>query len=78
MGFYEIKAESKTAFEGKLSDKMDKTIVVEVEQTCILNFVRFERQNLIKCMMNKPGKRVMVRFYQYRPLAKNKTHVPKL
>jgi len=74
----EIKAEkTKQLFEGKvISDKMDKTIVVEVEQTYIhpkfRKTLRKTKSYKVHDETNQAKVGDVVRFYQGRPLAKTK------
>ena len=74
----EVKAEKvKQLFEGKVvSDKMDKTIVVEVEQTYKHPIFRkiLRRTKTYKVHDEKNEAKVgdVVRFYPCRPLAKTK------
>jgi len=74
----EIKAEkTKQLFEGKvISDKMDKTIVVEVEQTYIhpqfRKILRKTKSYKVHDEKNEAKAGDIVRFYQCRPLAKTK------
>ena len=74
----EIKAEkAKQLFEGKvISDKMDKTIVVEVEQTYIhpqfRKILRKTKSYKVHDENNQAKTGDVVRFYQCRPLAKTK------
>jgi small subunit ribosomal protein S17 len=74
----EIKAEkTKQLFEGKvISDKMDKTIVVEIEQTYIhpkfRKTLRKTKSYKVHDETNQAKIGDIVRFYQGRPLAKTK------
>jgi small subunit ribosomal protein S17 len=74
----EIKAEkAKQLFEGKVvSDKMDKTIVVETEQTYIhpkfRKILRKTKSYKVHDEENQAKVGDIVRFYQCRPLAKTK------
>ena len=74
----EVKAEkTKQLFEGKvISDKMDKTIVVEIEQTYIHPKFRkiLRKTKSYKVHDEKNAAKIgdVVRFYQCRPLAKTK------
>ena len=74
----EVKAEKvKQLFEGKVvSDKMDKTIVVEVEQTYIhpkfRKILRKTKTYKVHDEENQAKQGDIVRFYQCRPLAKTK------
>lgn len=74
----EIKAEKKKQlFEGKVvSDKMDKTIVVETEQTYIhpkfRKILRKTKSYKVHDENNQAKVGDIVRFYQCRPLAKTK------
>ena len=74
----EIKAEkAKQLFEGKVvSDKMDKTIVVETEQTYIhpkfRKILRKTKSYKVHDEKNEAKTGDVVRFYQCRPLAKTK------
>jgi small subunit ribosomal protein S17 len=74
----EIKAEkAKQLFEGKVtSDKMDKTIVVEIEQTYIhpkfRKILRKTKSYKVHDEKNEAKIGDIVRFYQCRPLAKTK------
>ena len=74
----ELKAEKvKQLFEGKVtSDKMDKTIVVEVEQTYIhpkfRKILRKTKSYKVHDEKNSAKMGDIVRFYQCRPLAKTK------
>lgn len=74
----EVKAEkTKQLFEGKVtSDKMDKTIVVEVEQTYIhpkfRKILRKTKSYKVHDENNQAKEGDIVRFYQCRPLAKTK------
>lgn len=74
----EIKAEkTKQLFEGKVvSDKMDKTIVVEIEQTYIhpkfRKILRKTKSYKVHDEKNEAKTGDVVRFYQCRPLAKTK------
>jgi small subunit ribosomal protein S17 len=74
----EIKAEKvKQLFEGKVvSDKMDKTIVVETEQTYIhpkfRKILRKTKSYKVHDETNAAKVGDVVRFYQCRPLAKTK------
>lgn len=74
----EIKAEkTKQLFEGKVvSDKMDKTIVVETEQTYIhpkfRKILRKTKSYKVHDEDNQAKTGDIVRFYQCRPLAKTK------
>ena len=74
----EMKAENKKQlFEGKVvSDKMDKTIVVEMEQTYIHPKFRkiLRKTKSYKVHDEKNAAKIgdIVRFYQCRPLAKTK------
>ena len=74
----EIKAEkAKQLFEGKvISDKMDKTIVVEIEQTYIhpkfRKILRKTKSYKVHDEENQAKTGDVVRFYQCRPLAKTK------
>jgi small subunit ribosomal protein S17 len=74
----EIKAEkTKQLFEGKVvSDKMDKTIVVETEQTYIhpkfRKILRKTKTYKVHDETNQAKEGDIVRFYQGRPLAKTK------
>lgn len=74
----EIKAEKvKQLFEGKVtSDKMDKTIVVEVIQTYIhpifRKILRKTKSYKVHDEENQAKTGDVVRFYQCRPLAKTK------
>jgi small subunit ribosomal protein S17 len=74
----EIKAEkTKQLFEGKvISDKMDKTIVVEIEQTYIhpkfRKILRKTKSYKVHDETNQAKIGDIVRFYQGRPLAKTK------
>jgi len=74
----EIKAEkTKQLFEGKvISDKMDKTIVVEVGQTYIhpqfRKILRKTKSYKVHDEKNEAKAGDIVRFYQCRPLAKTK------
>lgn len=74
----EIKAENKKQlFEGKVvSDKMDKTIVVETEQTYIhpkfRKILRKTKSYKVHDENNQAKVGDVVKFYQCRPLAKTK------
>jgi len=74
----ELKAEkAKQLFEGKVvSDKMDKTIVVETEQTYIhpkfRKILRKTKSYKVHDETNQAKTGDIVRFYQCRPLAKTK------
>ena len=74
----EVKAEkTKQLFEGKVvSDKMDKTIVVETEQTYIhpkfRKILRKTKSYKVHDEENQAKIGDIVRFYQCRPLAKTK------
>jgi small subunit ribosomal protein S17 len=74
----EIKAEkTKQLFEGKvISNKMDKTIVVEIEQTYIhpkfRKTLRKTKSYKVHDETNQAKVGDVVRFYQGRPLAKTK------
>lgn len=74
----ETKAETKKQlFEGKvISDKMDKTIVVEIEQTYIhpkfRKILRKTKSYKVHDEHNQAKVGDIVRFYQCRPLAKTK------
>ena len=74
----EVKAEkTKQLFEGKVvSDKMDKTIVVETEQTYIhpkfRKILRKTKSYKVHDEDNQAKIGDIVRFYQGRPLAKTK------
>jgi len=74
----EMKAEkAKQLFEGKVvSDKMDKTIVVEIEQTYIhpkfRKILRKTKTYKVHDESNQAKQGDIVRFYQCRPLAKTK------
>ena len=74
----EIKAEkTKQLFEGKVvSDKMDKTIVVETTQTYIhpkfRKILRKNKSYKVHDEQNQAKVGDVVRFYQCRPLAKTK------
>lgn len=74
----ELKAENKKQlFEGKVvSDKMDKTIVVEVAQTYIhpkfRKILRKTKSYKVHDEENQAKIGDIVRFYQCRPLAKTK------
>lgn len=74
----EIKAEkTQQLFEGKVvSDKMDKTIVVETEQTYIhpkfRKILRKTKSYKVHDEKNEAKEGDIVRFYQCRPLAKTK------
>lgn len=74
----EVKAEKiKQLFEGKVvSDKMDKTIVVEIEQTYIHPKFRkvLRKTKLYKVHDEKNEAKTgdIVKFHQCRPLAKTK------
>ena len=74
----EVKAENKKQlFEGKVvSDKMDKTIVVEVAQTYIhpkfRKILRKTKSYKVHDEENQAKVGDIVRFYQCRPLAKTK------
>jgi small subunit ribosomal protein S17 len=74
----EVKAEkTKQLFEGKVvSDKMDKTIVVEMEQTYIhpkfRKILRKTKSYKVHDEKNEAKTGDVVRFYQCRPLAKTK------
>ncbi len=74
----EIKAEkTKQLFEGKvISNKMDKTIVVEIEQTYIhpkfRKTLRKTKSYKVHDETNQANVGDVVRFYQGRPLAKTK------
>ncbi len=74
----EMKAEkTKQLFEGKvISDKMDKTIVVEIEQTYIhpqfRKILRKTKSYKVHDETNQAKIGDVVRFYQGRPLAKTK------
>ena len=74
----ELKAEkTKQLFEGKVvSDKMDKTIVVETEQTYIhpkfRKILRKTKSYKVHDETNQAKTGDVVRFYQCRPLAKTK------
>jgi len=74
----EVKAEKvKQLFEGKVvSDKMDKTIVVETEQTYIhpkfRKILRKTKSYKVHDEKNEAKIGDVVRFYQCRPLAKTK------
>jgi len=74
----ELKAEkAKQLFEGKVtSDKMDKTIVVEVVQTYIhpifRKILRKTKSWKVHDEKNEAKEGDVVRFYQGRPLAKTK------
>lgn len=76
--FMEVKAEkTKQLFEGKVvSDKMDKTIVVETEQTYIhpkfRKILRKTKSYKVHDEENQAKIGDIVRFYQCRPLAKTK------
>jgi len=76
--FMEMQAEkAKQLFEGKVvSDKMDKTIVVEVEQTYIhpkfRKILRKTKSYKVHDEKNEAKIGDVVRFYQSRPLAKTK------
>ena len=74
----EVKAEKiKQLFEGKVvSNKMDKTIVVETEQTYIhpkfRKILRKTKSYKVHDEENQAKEGDIVRFYQCRPLAKTK------
>jgi small subunit ribosomal protein S17 len=74
----EVKAEkTKQLFEGKVvSDRMDKTIVVEMEQTYIhpkfRKILRKTKSYKVHDEKNEAKIGDVVRFYQCRPLAKTK------
>jgi small subunit ribosomal protein S17 len=74
----EMKAEKvKQLFEGKVvSDKMDKTIVVETEQTYIhpkfRKILRKTKSYKVHDEKNQAKMGDVVRFYQCRPLSKTK------
>jgi small subunit ribosomal protein S17 len=74
----EVKAEKKQQlFEGKVvSNKMDKTIVVEVEQTYIHpkfhKILRKTKSYKVHDEKNEAKMGDVVRFYQCRPLSKTK------
>jgi len=74
----EMKAEkAKQLFEGKVtSDKMDKTVVVEVTQTYIhpifRKILRKTKSYKVHDEENQAKTGDIVRFYQCRPLAKTK------
>jgi small subunit ribosomal protein S17 len=74
----EVKAEKvKQLFEGKVvSDKMDKTIVVETEQTYIhpkfRKILRKTKSYKVHDEENQAKIGDIVRFYQCRPLSKTK------
>ena len=74
----ELKAEKvKQLFEGKVvSDKMDKTIVVETEQTYIhpkfRKILRKTKSYKVHDEENQAKTGDIVRFYQCRPLSKDK------
>ena len=74
----EVKAEkTKQLFEGKVvSNKMDKTIVVETEQTYIhpkfRKILRKTKSYKVHDEKNEAKVGDVVRFYQCRPLAKTK------
>lgn len=81
----EMKAEkTKQLFEGKVvSDKMDKTIVVEMEQTYIhpkfRKILRKTKSYKVHDEKNEAKVGDIVRFYQCRPLAKTKyMHLAKI
>lgn len=74
----EMKAEkAKQLFEGKVtSDKMDKTIVVETEQTYMhpkfRKILRKTKSYKVHDEENQAKTGDIVRFYQCRPLSKDK------
>ncbi|HSC25198.1 MAG TPA: 30S ribosomal protein S17 [Candidatus Babeliales bacterium] len=74
----EVKAEKiKQLFEGRVvSDKMDKTIVVEIEQTYIhpkfRKILRKVKSYKVHDEENQAKTGDIVKFYQCRPLAKTK------
>jgi small subunit ribosomal protein S17 len=74
----EVKAEKKQQlFEGKVvSHKMDKTIVVEIEQTYthpkFRKILRKTKSYKVHDEKNEAKEGDVVRFYQGRPLAKTK------
>ena len=74
----EVKAEkTKQLFEGKVvSDKMDKTIVVEIEQTYIhpkfRKILRKTKSYKVHDEKNEAKMGDIVKFYHCRPLAKTK------
>jgi small subunit ribosomal protein S17 len=74
----EVKAEKKQQlFEGKvISNKMDKTIVVEIEQTYthpkFRKILRKTKSYKVHDEKNEAKVGDVVRFYQCRPLAKTK------